>query len=664
MSQNIPDDNTIGAMLNEAAQAYPPPAGTKQAVKAALMTKLASPKRVWFRLPKIAAAAAVIAVAILGAWWFQGSPDMASYAFAGLLEAVDNTKSAEWVHVRAVVAGEEIEQWISFQPFRHLHKSSERVMYKDGRTHRSYLYDPSTRTITIEYVVTESMEQKQSFLDFMLAAVDTFKGKENTEVLKKKETINGKVYTVYTLNFTGQEVMGSMEWRVDPKAKRVVNLRAQGGQLPEPVVIHFDYPDSGPADIYALGVPRDAKIIDQTPSEELLDLDNNIRAARDAFAPSYYAIICTASIKEQTGVYQPIGVHVVYKKSGKYRIEQYSALAKSDVPITDMKAMRAWIEQTNPGAVKFIVGPNEAVDVRLNKEGDMVKDSNQYTSGQDNVESVSWGQYISPNSFSLVSSENKQASRLIGVEHSWQGHVYNQKVASYPGRSRQYFNPDRDYMRDREKILHDAQADWQQDKDWLKDVAPEPAAMSYESSNVTEVVEYAKTVQGQWYAKKIIFKQSGVYKGSTVRIVHLDTTREIPDELLDPANIKRDAFVSKEKLFAWHFGRAIKTLDARKDWPNTPEEVSRVYWEARATKNYSEMAVLWPGSDVWNHELKDEKPVKYVFGKAYENPQAPEYTHVPYAAEAYYREHGRYNIKMILTNKDSAKGRYYIVSGN
>ena len=36
MSQNIPDDNTIAAMLKAAAQTYSPPAGTKQAVNSTI----------------------------------------------------------------------------------------------------------------------------------------------------------------------------------------------------------------------------------------------------------------------------------------------------------------------------------------------------------------------------------------------------------------------------------------------------------------------------------------------------------------------------------------------------------------------------------------------------------------------------------------------------
>ena len=76
------------------------------------------------------------------------------------------------------------------------------------------------------------------------------------------------------------------------------------------------------------------------------------------------------------------------------------------------------------------------------------------------------------------------------------------------------------------------------------------------------------------------------------------------------------------------------------------------------------MAVLWPGSALWQREtLEDEKAANYVFGKARKGSRPHEVV-VAYAAEEYYKQHGTYNLKMILTNKESTKGRYYIVSGN
>lgn len=110
------------------------------------------------------------------------------------------------------------------------------------------------------------------------------------------------------------------------------------------------------------------------------------------------------------------------------------------------------------------------------------------------------------------------------------------------------------------------------------------------------------------------------------------------------------------------FEEAITAIDARESWP-APRDLVITYWEARATKNYGEMAILWPGSVLWNRELEDEKPAECLFGDV----QATEFEAniiVPYASKEYYEQNHTYNLKMRLSNEKSAKGRYYIVSGN
>ena len=121
----------------------------------------------------------------------------------------------------------------------------------------------------------------------------------------------------------------------------------------------------------------------------------------------------------------------------------------------------------------------------------------------------------------------------------------------------------------------------------------------------------------------------------------------------------------KEKTaFDKAFEEAIAVVDSRENWPE-PRELAIAYWEKRNEKEYDELAILWPGSATWNHRiLKDEEPIEYVFGKA----QAAEVEGpgliVPYASKSYFDGHGKYNLKMRLSNEKSSKGRYYIISGN
>ena len=111
------------------------------------------------------------------------------------------------------------------------------------------------------------------------------------------------------------------------------------------------------------------------------------------------------------------------------------------------------------------------------------------------------------------------------------------------------------------------------------------------------------------------------------------------------------------------FAEAIAAVDAKENWPE-PRDLAIAYWRARNAKKYDEMAMYWPGSATWNRRVVEkEEPVEYVFGKV-QPWEIEDHVVVPYASKSYYDKHGKYSLKMVLSDKKSAKGRYYIVSGN
>ena len=67
---------------------------------------------------------------------------------------------------------------------------------------------------------------------------------------------------------------------------------------------------------------------------------------------------------------------------------------------------------------------------------------------------------------------------------------------------------------------------------------------------------------------------------------------------------------------------------------------------------------------IWNRQaLEKEEPGEYVFGEA-KRWDIEGHIIVPYASKTYYDTHGKYSLKMVLSNEKSTKGRYYIVSRN
>jgi len=119
-----------------------------------------------------------------------------------------------------------------------------------------------------------------------------------------------------------------------------------------------------------------------------------------------------------------------------------------------------------------------------------------------------------------------------------------------------------------------------------------------------------------------------------------------------------------KKTFEEAKDEALTIIAARSEWPGSPEAVAKAFWEARASKNYTEMEILWPGSGSlergWAEICKSDAPVKYVFGEP-----SKDGSEVPYASEEYFNKNGSYSLTMRLSSIQTEKGRrYYITSGN
>lgn len=127
-----------------------------------------------------------------------------------------------------------------------------------------------------------------------------------------------------------------------------------------------------------------------------------------------------------------------------------------------------------------------------------------------------------------------------------------------------------------------------------------------------------------------------------------------------------------DNSFEAEFKKATEVIAQRDTWPDSPEKVSAAFWEARYKKNYSEMAILWPGSASfdWPALCAKDGGVKCVFGQArtpttVRNAELPEEVEVPYASQEHFQKQGSYNLTMRLCALNTPKGkRWYVVSGN
>jgi hypothetical protein len=225
---------------------------------------------------KLAAAAVIIIAVLFGILQFDGS--IQSIALADVIEAMQN---AEWAHYHYVIdvtgVDEEIakktraigwEGWQSVNPLLSMAKLNNGKVYfteeNEGKTSR---YDPKTNTITIvEYEKpTNSQEDYASIGDMFIKQISAVE-KEGGKVNYEEGIYEGCPVIIISIDVTSDEGLRmKMSAIVEPETylpKKVTAQRWKNGQYRGLISGTFDYPETGPKDIYALGVPQTAKIID------------------------------------------------------------------------------------------------------------------------------------------------------------------------------------------------------------------------------------------------------------------------------------------------------------------------------------------------------------------------------------------------------------------
>ncbi len=308
---------------------------------------------------------------------------------------------------------------------------------------------------------------------------------------------------------------------------------------------------TGPADVYELGVPQNAKIINKVPDERVRQVRENIAAHRSRFLDTYVAAITEARV--ENGQEQIIEGMVVFRRAKELRVDVYRQLYSNpdkvtplyrddlDASLTRLKSY--WSDEENWGirSVRLYDGLWQYVlevqddklvawDKQRRPDGDAYSD--------DDVDDFAWqtlGWLNEPEH--MFEDDYSRTHGLIAMELTaqWQGY-------RLPKRQVAYVDPQKDYVCQRfiDEELFDAP--WQEDKGWL-DKAQDKSSLT-ERRTVREVTEYGRTSMGQWYPKVITatghMQGYGRLRRDTVRVIriHLIAERpEFPAGIFDPQKL-------------------------------------------------------------------------------------------------------------------------------
>jgi hypothetical protein len=317
-------------------------------------------------------------------------------------------------------------------------------------------------------------------------------------------------------------------------------------------IVIMDYPATGPEDIYALGAPRDARIVNWGEGETKA-LADKVNAARDAFAPQYFAIV----VRQPEASADSRGwshVTVEYRKDKRSRVESYhesSSTLTSQTDCGDAASLESWTRGHQLSLIEFYDGrdhkpgtPNTTYFV-VNKDGTLGKTvfESPWLSAAYTVEWATRGYWHGGAGLDVLPLPAKEGpnGRLEGVEET--GVAQNEDRTPARTRDGWYFNPQRDYAAEEYVLL------------WFGSLPPRPLAPSidlpqgfstgssdaFEYVGVHKITQYAQTPAGRWYAKNLISEwATHDRKVTETTTVFLDTTREISDDLFDVAKFEAE----------------------------------------------------------------------------------------------------------------------------
>ncbi|MBC8379790.1 MAG: hypothetical protein H8E62_11525 [Planctomycetes bacterium] len=513
------------------------------------------------RMTKSIAAAIIIIAALTITYHFTGSIDGASIAFADVIEAM---KDVSWMHQTSKGFEGNItgtaEQWIGFESKIHAGKwANGKASFWDINGHRRYEYDPEKGNITIDYTRENDFPLNLSSPTILLESMHKMFIEQGAEIITKSAKYDGQTVQLQeiSLSLEGQTSHSqSLRLYIQPRTKLLLAAHATGKDIDGNVImdgeINFSYPQAGPADIYALGVPQDAPIISNLPDNDYLATWEQYQHNREIALNNYIAII-THEDQSLNGAVTMIDID--YKSNRKHRLERHSVFNTGEIfdefwpeykkQLGDsFESLLKWTQNhydTNGSISIYLYDGGYNVSARRNngRWSDLRK---HYSPDWASFPNITLGDVAWPSTYGktgkIIEDDFSKEHNYICVERLQPGSIHNEMV-SPPGRFLYYLDSAKNYMCIRYVIEWNPEAEWQEDKHWLDGIPSEKIRDG--SMTVTDITETVLAENGIWYPKTIVEQQTGIckdYKDKPLkptyfRKIYIHTNPEFPDYIFD-----------------------------------------------------------------------------------------------------------------------------------
>ena len=235
-----------------------------------------------------------------------------------------------WIHCNAVGTGDEHtgdvrrEIWLSCSRDVAACRDGDLINYDDFRSGIRFEYsrrENKLLQLSVRPWDAESLRSTASALDAILRGDDSLgQSFPNIEFVKQtKRTLaeQGQRWIEYELEFragdlTNETNRGTAVLRVDPEQMLPASLTMNVAEGNLRIAFDFDYPEDGPADIYALGAPRNVPVENHLPPPDLEQILKTVDRGRNDL-DDYFAVVFHGP--------QLLSGRLVWRKGDKWRVD-------------------------------------------------------------------------------------------------------------------------------------------------------------------------------------------------------------------------------------------------------------------------------------------------------------------------------------------------------
>ncbi len=292
-------------------------------------TAIRRPLGAWVSKRGIGLIGAMTAAAIMLIFLLLSDPAQSLAA-----DVAESLKKCEWVHVLQSIKGneEKVETWYSFRDDISIQSNAESIEFRRHNQAEYERYEKSERTL---YRLSEGETPRRfnplaGLVDALPLLVNDKPDDDAIEDLRLLKQL-GRTVKVGAHHVIRRQGLSDLvvNLDVDGRAAKVVISVDDATKLPQTCRItsdedkelflsfRFNYPPKGPEDIYALGVPSDAQVVDRVPRESEKSLFASVKKGSSHF-DDYRALAITYDPNDELW-WVNARKELIYRKGNKWR---------------------------------------------------------------------------------------------------------------------------------------------------------------------------------------------------------------------------------------------------------------------------------------------------------------------------------------------------------